>query len=911
MALISGTRLGPYEIQSPLGAGGMGEVYRALNTRLDRIVAVKILPSRLSEDPEAKERFDREARTISSLNHPNICTLHDVGHQNGVDYLVMECLEGETLGSRLYKGALAPDQVLKYGIEICEGLEMAHRTGVVHRDLKPGNIMLTQTGVKLMDFGLAKSLPAHASATASLTVTLSSPAANSPLTEKGTVIGTFQYMSPEQVQGKEVDGRSDIFSLGAVLYEMVTGKRAFEGKNHLIVGAAILEDAPAPIGSVKPMTSAVLDHAIVCCLAKSPEDRWQTVRDLALELKWAAESGAQTGISTPAVQRKAGRQWLAWGVAALLGVTVVLTTFLFRGKSPPVTSPMRFEIRLPAGALTFTLSPDGRQLAFLAPGTDGRNLVWIRALDSLEPHPLPGTENVLVPVFWSPDSRFIAFQTGSKLKKIDISGGPPQDICDAFATVIGGAWNRDGTIIFGTTGNGIMQVPAAGGVPALLTTTEGRNEVHTFPSFLPDGRHFFYLRAPENPGIYLGSLDVKPEQQSARRILSTSLMAVYAASADPRMGHLFFLREGTLLAQAFDERSLQPQGDPIPVAERVRSLFLSGMFSVSPGGVLAYSAGPTALWLSQLSWFDRQGKKLGNAEQAGTCSYADFALSPDGTRLAATKIDPRAGGELGIWLLDLLRGVSTRLTFDLTPDSAPIWSPNGSRVAFAVERAGGHGIYQKATNGAGKEQELVRAIGDPKFPDDWSRDGRFLLYTQRDHRTHGDLWVLPLAGNGTPSGAAEPFANMEFSEGQGRFSPNARWIAYASDESGRSEIYIQPFPAPPNGGSKTLISRDGGSQPRWRRDGKELFYFSPAGKLMAADVTEGPIFKASVPRALFQVPVAQIGHPEVNDEMGKGSLQVLGWDVAPNGKRLLIDTATTSSEPVTVLLNWTAELKKQ
>jgi hypothetical protein len=910
MALTSGTRLGPYEIQSPLGAGGMGEVYRALDTRLDRIVAVKVLPSRLSENPEARRRFDREARAISSLNHPNICTLHDVGHQNGVDYLVMEYMEGETLASRLNKGPLAPDQVLKYGIEICEGLEMAHRTGVVHRDLKPGNIMLTQAGVKLMDFGLAKSLPAHASATASLTVTLSSPAANSPLTEEGMVIGTFQYMAPEQVQGKEVDGRSDIFSLGAVLYEMVTGKRAFEGKSQLSVAMAILEHEPPPIVSVKPMTPVALDHAIVCCLAKNPEGRWQTARDLALELKWAAESGAHTGTLTAAGPRKTRRQWLAWGVAALLGVTLVLTTFLFRSQRPPGTTPVRFEIRLPAGALTFTLSPDGRQLAFLAPGTDGRNVVWIRALDSLEPRPLPGTDNVLVPVFWSPDSRFVAFQSGSKLKKIEISGGPPQDICDASVAIVGGAWNRDGTIIFGTTGNGIMQVPAAGGVPTLLTSTEGRNEVHTFPSFLPDGRHFFYLRAPENPGIYLGSLDVKPEQQNSRRILSTSLMAVYAASADPRMGHLFFLREGTLLAQAFDEKSLQPHGDPIPVAERVRSLFLSGMFSASPGGVLAYGAGPSALWLSQLSWFDRQGKKLGNAGQPGTYSYIDFALSPDGTRLAASKIDPRAGSETGIWLLDLLRGVSTPLTFGLTPNFAPIWSPDGSRVAFAVERAGGHGIYQKATNGSGKEQELVRAIGDPKFPDDWSRDGRFLLYTQRDPQTHGDIWVLPLAGNGTPSGAAKPFANTEFSEGQGRFSPNAHWIAYASDESGRSEIYIQPFPAPPNGGSKTPISRDGGSQPRWRRDGKELFYVSPDGNLMVADVTDGPIFKASVPRTLFQVPLAQIGHLDVNDEMGNGGLQVLGWDVAPDGKRFLIDTATKSSETVTVLLNWTAELKK-
>ncbi len=452
----------------------MGEVYRALDTRLQRIVAVKILPSHLSENPEAKERFDREARTISSLNHPNICTLHDVGHQDGVDYLVMEYLEGETLASRLDKGALASDQVFKYGIEICEGLEMAHRTGIVHRDLKPGNVMLTQSGVKLMDFGLAKSLPSRASASSSLTVSLSSPAANSPLTEKGMIVGTFQYMSPEQVQGKEVDGRSDIFSLGAVLYEMVTGKRAFEGKSQLSVAAAILENEPPPIRSVKPMTSPVLDHAIVCCLAKNPENRWQTARDLALELKWTAESGAHTGTPTAAGPRKTRREGLAWSLAVLLAVIVVLTTFLFRGQRPPVAPPVRFEVHLSAGTLNFTLSPNGRQLAFPASGTDGRNLVWIRALDSLKPRPLPGTENVLgPPVFWSPDSRFIAFQAGNKLKKIDISGGPPQDICDAFATVIGGAWNRDGIIIFGTVGNGIMQVPAAGGVPALLTTTGG------------------------------------------------------------------------------------------------------------------------------------------------------------------------------------------------------------------------------------------------------------------------------------------------------------------------------------------------------------------------------------------------------------------------------------------------------
>jgi serine/threonine protein kinase len=898
MPLSPRTRLGPYEIIAPLGAGGMGEVYRARDTRLERTIAIKILPAQFSSDPVRKQRFEREAKTISNLNHPHICVLHDIGSQDGVDYLVMECVEGETLAKRLEKGPLPLEHVLKYGAQVADALDKAHRAGIVHRDLKPGNIMLTPTGAKLLDFGLAKPAAPLASL-ATITVTK----AESPVTQEGTIVGTFQYMSPEQVEGKELDGRSDIFSLGAVLYETVTGQKAFQGKSQLSVASAILEKEPAPINSLKPLTPPSLDHAIRRSLMKEPERRWQSAADLAGELQWIGESASQTGIFALRGQGKIARPWFAWSLAAVLGATAALIAILHWGRRPPAAEPVRFELPLPPGNLSFTLSPNGRWLAFPVPGPDG--LIWIRPLDSLEGRPLPGTENVQTPVFWSPDSRFIAFQSGNKLKKIGISGGPPQPICDLSAIALGGAWNRDGTIVLGTVGNGIMQVPAAGGAPTLVTATSGRNEIHVFPSFLSDGRHFVYLRAPENSGIYVGSLDLKPNEQSSKRVLATPVMAVYASSPEAGMGRLLFMREGSLLAQPFDERRLEPAGEPILFAEHVASFLLSGAYSASSSGVLAYRPAKAGPGLSELTWFDRQGKELSVAGEPGsTYAYFDLALSPDGGKVAASRIDlSMVGSQLGIWLLDLARGVSTRFTFDAAPASSPIWSPDGSRVAFAAARGGGAHIYQKASNGAGKEQVLVGATDEAKVPNDWSRDGRFLLYAQQDPKTKADLWVLPLASDGTPAGAPTPFANTEFNEDQGRFSPDTHWVAYVSDESGKSEVYVQPFPAAPGGGSKTQVSRGGGDQPRWRRDGKELFYVSPDGKLMAVNVVEGPTFKAGVPETLFQALVVR-GRRE-------SLLGVLRWDVAPDGKHFLINTVKTPSEPLTVVLNWTAELKKK
>jgi Tol biopolymer transport system component len=899
MALAPGTILGPYEIGAQLGAGGMGEVYRARDTRLERAVAIKVLSPQLSNDPGRKQRFEREAKIISSLNHPHICVVHDVGHQDGIDYLVMEYVEGETLAARLERGSLPLGQVLEFGAQIANALDAAHRSGIVHRDLKPGNIMLTSTGTKLLDFGLAKSL-----ATPLTGSTMTAATITSPVTEEGTIVGTFQYMSPEQVEGKELDGRSDIFSLGAVLYEMVTGRRAFEGKTALSVAAAILEKEPQAIAEIKPLAPAALDHTISQCLAKSVSHRWQVARDLALELKWMAEPGAlnaSAAIQAPRNKRSLG--WV-WAALAFFAAALALNAYLLWTSKAPPAPITRFEITLPRGADNFTLSPDGRKLVILAPGPDGRHMLWLRSLDSLDTQPMPGTENVLgPPVFWSPDSRFVAFQALGKLRKIDASGGPPQNICDTSYAVLGGAWNRDDTILIGTDTKGILRVPASGGVPVAVTTTGNRNEAQSFPSFLSDGRHFVYLRAPEDPGIFVASIDETPQRQSSTRIVATPVMAVYVPSGD-RAGRLLFVREGTLLAQRFDEKQLRLEGDPVPVASQIGTYLLAAGFSVSGDNVLAFRSGRTASPLSKLSWFDRQGKPLGDVGDEGAFSYSDLALSPDGARVATTRISG-AGSRLdeGIWIIDINRNVSSRFTLDVAPDFSPAWSPDGKRIAFSASRVGGMAVYQKSVGNGAPDELLVGTSENPKYPGDWSRDGRYLLYTQESKTTNYDLWFVRLNQDGTPAGSPEAFIDDTYNEGQGQFSPNGKWIAYASDESGNSEVYIRQFAGARATGTAIRVSRGGGGEPRWRRDGKELFYLTREGKVTAVDMKEGTELSVGAPQELFQASITRVAN--------RSDFSVFHWDVSADGRRFLIDTAKNSSDALTVTLNWAANLRKQ
>jgi Tol biopolymer transport system component/Ser/Thr protein kinase RdoA (MazF antagonist) len=890
MAIAAGMRLGPYEVVAALGAGGMGEVWRGRDTRLEREVAIKILPAEFAANAQLRARFDREAKTISQLNHANVCTLFDVGQYDGVDFLVMELIEGESLADRLAKGRMPIDLVLRHGAEIASALDAAHRQGIVHRDLKPGNVMLTKSGAKLLDFGLAKSGPLMTSSAASVSVLANHATEHRPLTEQGTILGTFQYMSPEQLEGLEADARSDIFAFGALLYEMATGRRAFQGKNKTSLIAAIVSSTPPPVSEIAPLTPPALDHVIRRCLAKDPEDRWQSIRDVADQLQWIGEAGSRAGEAAPVTARKRSKLRLAW---ALHGLTAIAATALTLGAVLALRDPPRIlrTSMMPPGKVSFdpvwgapALSPDGRRIAFVGQDETGKRMLWVRPLDALTGQPLAGTEGVTSP-FWSPDSRFLGFFSTGKLRRIDVSGGPPQALCDA-ADPRGGSWSANGTIVFApSTDSPIYRVPAAGGTPVKVTELDAkRGETsHRHPYFLPDGEHFLFLNAadatlsgPDSEFLLsagsLGSKEHKP-------ILRTESSARYS-----KTGHLLFQRERTLLAQTFDPKTLELSGEAVPVAEDMnRTVRWETIFSVSDDGLLVYQSGPATL--SQLVWVDREGRDLGTAGKPA--EYGTPRLSNDGKRVAVSITDPITK-YADVWVIDLVRGTATRLTFDPKDDQPTLWSPDDRYVIFSSQRQGRGDVFRKSSSGTG-EDEVIIADPQGNTLTGISADGRIGAFMTRTARGDWDISIISMEDR-----KISPLLTTPFNEINPALTSDGRFIAYQCNESGETQIYVRALGP---GGGKWQISTDGGTRAVWVQD-RELIYQSRDNKLMVVDVTLAPEFSASVPRLLAD--------PHIRPALGRQ------FDVSRDGQRILVSRQLddTTARPLTLVQNWNAALER-
>jgi len=880
MPLASGDRLGNYEILAPIGKGGMGEVYRAKDTKLDRDVAIKIVPESFAHDPERIARFEREARVLAALNHPNIAQIYGLEERA----LVMELVEGPTLAERIAKGALPADEALGIAKQIAEALEAAHEKGITHRDLKPANVKITPAGtVKVLDFGLA---------TAAQSSTADGNPSNSPTltfdyaaTRTGMILGTAAYMSPEQAVGKQVDRRGDIWSFGVVLFEMLTGRPLFEGETishvlaDVIKGEIDLSRLPSP-------TPYAIRDLLKRCLDRDLKNRLQWIGEARIAIDHSAKE-PETAVATTFVPQ---RRILPWAWAALATLAALVVSFLHFREAPPPERSLRYTITAPENSTvhSFAVSPDGRYVS-IAAAIQGKRLLWLRALDGLQAQPMPGTDDATYP-FWSPDSRYIGFFAQGKLKKIAASGGPAQSLCNAPAGN-GGSWNHDDVIVFSPfAGAAIQRVPAVGGVPTDVTKT-GSN--YLYPLFLPDGRRFLYVvvgGAQEQNGVYMSSLDGSEN----RRVLADTSRVAFAA------GRLLFIRENTLMARPFDAGSGESPGEAFPIAEGVSlSITSYAPISASENGVLLYQSGDSGI-NNQIVWFDRAGKLVGTVGAPG--SIAGLSLSPDEKMMAFSNRTPPTAD---IWLRDLARGTNTRFTFDASGNFEPFWSPKGDRIVFSSNRSRTQDLYQKSASGS-VQDELLFSTPYPKVPDQWSRDGRFIVYSELDPKTKWDLWVLPVGQGGSPSGPGSrqpiPFLQTAFNEFHGQLSPDSRWMAYASDQTGQREVYVRPFPV---SDGLWRISTAGGDQPRWRSDGKELFFAGADGKMMAVAVKTVAepkrSFETGAPMLLFESHIVEAG-PFFSFQ----------YDVTADGNRFLVTTAALGSfsPSLTVVVNWTAGLKK-
>ena len=883
----------------------MGEVYKAKDTRLDRTVAIKVLPEKSMPSAEARQRFEREARTISQLSHPHICTLHDVGRENDVEYLVMEYIEGDTLQARLVNGPLPLDQTLRYGIEIVDALDRAHRQGIVHRDLKPGNVMLTRGGVKLLDFGLARDFAAASSGPSAFTAL---PTAAPNLTQEGSILGTVQYMAPEQLEGKTSDARTDIFALGSVLYEMATGKKAFTGASQASLISSIMKEEPSPISVLSPMSPSALDRVVRTCLAKDPDDRWQTARDVGLQLQGIRDDASRSSSSAqgalPAPGRRRRTALLPWLLAA---ASLVLAVFGWTHRAPqgPGLPVLRTYLPPPPNANFHTLganvggvalSPDGRRLAFGAHEADGMHRLWVRDLDVLEPYAVLGAEEAIFP-FWSPDSRSLGFFARGKLKTVEASPNPPaaRELADVIEPR-GASWGEDGTIVYAPQNyKGLMRVPAAGGTPAPVTELDAsKGETsHRWPYFLPGGRHFLYMARSPDPKspidfrneIVVASLDGKER----RVVIPASLGATRTVYTAP--GFLLFRRGTNLMALALDLDRLQTSGEPLLVAKDVQGFVATGLsiFSTTPD-LLVYAT-RVADSPSSLVLLDRSGKQLSTVMTGGMS--INLALAADGKTVAVARVEEPFPPDL--WLSDIGVAREIRLTRDAVPQVAPVFQPDGKRLFYSAIANGPWAIWEMSLPG-GKDAKPFLESESTKTPTDASPDGRWLMYREYNSGTRGDLKYVALDGDRT----ARTYIATADDETHAKFSPDGHWVAYVSDDSGRKEVYVAAFPDPAR---RFRVSTTGGMQPQWSRDGKELFYLQ-ADQLMASSVAhKGDDLAFSQAQPLFKL--------LFYSRMNPGFDLVAPYAVTPDGKFVaFVRSSKEVTPPLVVVQNWQEGLRK-